>query len=134
RATTSFSSVFMEAPGDCSPSRSVVSNMSSLRVISLASFLSGWKQSSQYTVFLKFDAPQVLEVVQLGAQPLQNLPGHLALHVQVHERAALLGLRAYLHRGDVDARLAQDGADHAHAPRSVHVLEHEGLRCRRDVH
>ena len=30
---TSFSSVFMEAPGDCSPSRNVVSKMSILRVM-----------------------------------------------------------------------------------------------------
>ena len=30
---TSFSSVFIEAPGDCSPSRSVVSKMSILRVM-----------------------------------------------------------------------------------------------------
>ena len=33
RAMTSFSSVFIEAPGDCSPSRSVVSKMSILRVM-----------------------------------------------------------------------------------------------------
>ena len=35
-ATMSFSSVFMEAPGDCSPSRRVVSKMSILRVMGRA--------------------------------------------------------------------------------------------------
>lgn len=33
RAMTSFSSVFMDAPGDCSPSRRVVSKMAILRVM-----------------------------------------------------------------------------------------------------
>ena len=35
RASTSFSSVFIENPGDCSPSRSVVSNITSLSFATL---------------------------------------------------------------------------------------------------
>ena len=162
RATTSFSSVFMEAPGDCSPSRSVVSKMSILRVMCMRPFLfcppvslAGAVGGIAHDYFdhpSKFTVPSGRKVGEAEAgerysftcqrffrsgTALRRRSSTASVtspfHVDVHERAPLFGLGAHLHGGDVDARLAQDGADGADAARRVHVLEHERFAARRDV-
>src|SRR5690606_1896473 len=105
RAISSFSWALRFTPGDCSPSRSVVSKIRMRRILSTSS---------------PIDHPRVPQVLDLR-QALKHMRRDRVVHAEYHHGLAADLFAAHLHEGDVDAVLAQERPDLPDHAGTVHV-------------
>ena len=74
---------------------------------------------------LEFNYPKIFKITNSLMQTSYNIVSYFTFDVHINQNALFRGLFSNLHRGDIDARFAQNGTDDAHATSSVRIFKHQ---------